>query len=40
MENIIVKGKVGKVKEMHKTLLAIKGMKHTALSMSTTGKGE
>ncbi|MDR2170472.1 MAG: nickel-responsive transcriptional regulator NikR [Planctomycetaceae bacterium] len=37
MENIIVKGKVEKVKELHKTLLAIKGMKHTTLSMSTIG---
>ncbi|MDR1484476.1 MAG: nickel-responsive transcriptional regulator NikR [Planctomycetaceae bacterium] len=38
MENIIVKGKVEKVKELHKALLAIKGVKHTTLSMSTTGK--
>jgi CopG family nickel-responsive transcriptional regulator len=38
MENIIVKGKVENVKELHKALLAIKGMKHTTLSMSTTGK--
>ncbi|MDR2761219.1 MAG: nickel-responsive transcriptional regulator NikR [Planctomycetaceae bacterium] len=37
MENIIVKGKVERVKELHKTLLAIKGMKHTTLSMTTTG---
>ncbi|MDR1478528.1 MAG: nickel-responsive transcriptional regulator NikR [Planctomycetaceae bacterium] len=40
MENIIVKGEVCKVKEMHKTLLAIKGMKHTTLSMSTTGNAK
>jgi CopG family nickel-responsive transcriptional regulator len=37
MENIIVKGKVEKVKGLHKELLAIKGIKHTVLSMSTTG---
>ncbi|MDR0392343.1 MAG: nickel-responsive transcriptional regulator NikR [Planctomycetaceae bacterium] len=37
MENIIVKGRVKKVKELHKSLLAIKGMKHITLSMSTIG---
>ncbi|MDR2345264.1 MAG: nickel-responsive transcriptional regulator NikR [Planctomycetaceae bacterium] len=40
MENIIVKGEVEKVKNFHKMILAIKGMKHTALSMSTTGSNK
>ena len=38
MENIIVKGKVESVRKLHKNLSAIKGMKHTVLSMTTTGK--
>lgn len=39
MENIIVKGSVEDVRKLHKNLSAIKGMKHTVLSMTTTGKG-
>lgn len=38
MENIIVKGNVDAVRKLHKNLSAIKGMKHTLLSMTTTGK--
>lgn len=38
MENIIVKGTVDEVRKLHKNLSAIKGMKHTVLSMTTTGK--
>lgn len=38
MENIIVRGKVEDVRNLHKRLSSIKGMKHAVLSMSTTGK--
>jgi len=38
MENIIVQGKVEDVRRLHKLLSSIKGMKHTVLSMSTTGR--
>ena len=38
MENIIVRGEVEKIESLHRKLAAIKGMKHTVLSMSTTGK--
>ncbi len=38
MENIIVKGTADAVRELHRNLSAIKGMKHTVLSMTTTGK--
>lgn len=38
MENIIVRGKVEEVRQLHRDLSSIKGMKHTVLSMSTTGK--
>lgn len=38
MENIIVKGPVEEIQKLYKRLAAIKGMKHTVLSMSTTGK--
>ena len=38
MENIIVQGKVECVRRLHKLLSSIKGMKHTLLSMSTTGR--
>lgn len=38
MENIIVKGTVKSVRNLHKSLSSIKGMKHTVLSMTTTGK--
>ena len=38
LENIIVQGKVEDVRQLHKLLSSIKGMKHTALTMSTTGK--
>jgi len=38
MENIIVKGMVKTVRKLHKNLSAIKGIKHSVLSMTTTGK--
>ena len=38
MENIIVKGTVKAVRKLYKNLSAIKGIKHTVLSMTTTGK--
>ena len=38
MENIIVRGKVEDVRKLHKILSSIKGMKHTLLSMTTTGR--
>jgi CopG family nickel-responsive transcriptional regulator len=38
MENIIVRGEVQQIKKLHQRLSAIKGMKHTVLSMTTTGK--
>ena len=38
MENIIVRGAVEKVEALHQQLTSIKGMKHTVLSMTTTGK--
>lgn len=38
MENIIVRGTVREVETLHQKLSGIKGMKHTVLSMSTTGK--
>jgi CopG family nickel-responsive transcriptional regulator len=39
MENIIVRGPVEQIQQLHHALSAIKGMKHTVLSMSTTGHG-
>ena len=38
MENIIVRGKVEQIRKLHQGLAAIKGMKHTVLSMTTTGE--
>jgi len=38
MENIIVRGEVQNIQNLHKKLSAVKGMKHTVLSMTTTGK--
>ena len=38
MENIIVKGVVDTIRKLYKNLSAIKGMKHSVLSMTTTGK--
>ena len=38
MENIIVNGTVKAVRKLYKNLSAIKGIKHTVLSMTTTGK--
>ncbi|MCL2744957.1 MAG: nickel-responsive transcriptional regulator NikR [Planctomycetaceae bacterium] len=38
LENIIVQGTVGSVQKFHKALSAVKGMKHSTLSMTTTGK--
>ena len=38
MENIIVKGVVDAVRKLHRNLSAIKGIKHSVLSMTTTGK--
>ncbi|GHT25876.1 putative nickel-responsive regulator [Planctomycetales bacterium] len=37
MENIIVKGTVENVQKFHKELSIVKGMKHSTLSMTTTG---
>lgn len=37
MENIIVRGQVEAIRALHKKLSAVKGMKHTVLSMTTTG---
>lgn len=37
MENIIVRGTVEQVRALHRKLKAIKGIKHTTLSMNTTG---
>jgi len=37
MENIIVRGRVAEIRLLHQKLSAIKGMKHTVLSMTTTG---
>lgn len=39
MENIIVRGPVEQIQQLHHALSAVKGMKHTVLSMTTTGKG-
>jgi len=39
MENIIVRGRVEQIQQLHRALSAIKGMKHTVLSMTTTGHG-
>lgn len=39
MENIIVRGPVEQIQQLHNALSAIKGMKHTVLSMTTTGHG-
>ena len=39
MENIIVRGEVEQIHQLHRALSAIKGMKHTVLSMTTTGHG-
>ena len=38
MENIIVQGKVECVRKLHRLLSSIKGMKHTVLSMTTSGR--
>jgi len=38
MENIIVRGPVEQIQQLHQALSAVKGMKHTVLSMTTTGK--
>lgn len=38
MENIIVRGSVEAIRTLHKNLAAVKGMKHTLLSMTTTGE--
>ena len=38
MENIIVKGTVAAIRKLHRNLSAIKGMKHSVLTMTTTGK--
>ena len=38
MENIIVRGSVNDIQKLHQALSAIKGMKHTVLSMTTTGQ--
>ena len=38
MENIIVRGKVEKIRALHQRLSAIKGIKHVVLSMTTTGE--
>lgn len=37
MENIIVRGKVEKIRALYQRLSAIKGIKHLVLSMTTTG---
>ena len=37
MENIIVRGKVGDIRALYRDLASIKGMKHTVLTMTTTG---
>jgi len=39
LESIIVEGKAAEVKRLMKKLNSIKGLKHTALMMTTTGKG-
>ena len=39
MENIIVRGPVERIRQLHHALSAIKGMIHTVLSMTTTGHG-
>jgi len=39
MENIIVRGPVEHIQKLHRALSEIKGMKHTVLSMTTTGHG-
>ncbi len=39
MENIIVRGPVEQIEKLHHALSGIKGMKHTVLSMTTTGHG-
>ncbi|MDO4557922.1 MAG: nickel-responsive transcriptional regulator NikR [Planctomycetia bacterium] len=38
MESIIVHGTRERIRELHRRLTACKGMKHTALSMTTTGR--
>ena len=38
MENIIVRGTVESIRSLHRDLSAVKGMKHTVLSMTTTGE--
>jgi CopG family nickel-responsive transcriptional regulator len=38
LENIIVKGDVESVRKFYKELSAVKGMKHSTLSATTTGK--
>ncbi|MDR1383859.1 MAG: nickel-responsive transcriptional regulator NikR [Planctomycetaceae bacterium] len=38
MENIIVRGEVRQIKKLYQGFSAVKGMKHTVLSMTTTGK--
>ncbi|HCJ66612.1 MAG TPA: nickel-responsive transcriptional regulator NikR [Elusimicrobia bacterium] len=39
LEIVVVKGKVNAVRKLADRLRATKGVKHTALTMSTTGKG-
>ena len=38
MENIIVRGKVEKIRALHQRLSAIKGIKHVVLTMTTNGQ--
>jgi len=38
LEVIVVKGKSKEVQKLHRALRAVKGVKHTAFTMTTTGK--
>lgn len=38
LEIIVVKGRAGDIRKLHDRLQALKGVKHAALSMTTTGK--
>ena len=38
LEIIVVKGRAGDIRRLHDRLQALKGVKHAALSMTTTGK--
>jgi CopG family nickel-responsive transcriptional regulator len=39
LEIVVVKGKAGRIQELAAALKSVKGIKHNALVMTTTGRG-